>query len=448
MNRYEQLVKAILSKAKKRGADQTEVFLQMGRDSAVRVRDGEIEDLSQSTQKGLGIRVIAKSRLGFAYTSDFDLQSVEHFIDRAVSLASASASHKLNGLPKKSDLKGKKAAGELFDPAVDKLPADWKIKSALEMEKAGKSVDPRITTFESVGAGDYVSEVIWGSTEGGVDGYQGTYVYLFAMPVASDGIQLQTGYCVDTKRFLSDLQSPEQVGKEAARRALRMLGAKKVKSQKVPVVFDPQMAASFAANVAAAANGDSVFKKASVFAPLMGKTVGSALFSLVDDGVLPRGIATTPFDGEGVPTRRTPIVEKGLLKNFLYDVFTARKAETESTGNAARGYSSLPHIGTHNLYVESGDKKAEQIISEVKRGFYVTALLGSGANPVTGDYSRGANGLWIEDGELAYPVQEVTVAGNLLAMLKNVDAVGSDLQFRGSVAAPTLRFSELAVSGE
>jgi PmbA protein len=227
-----------------------------------------------------------------------------------------------------------------------------------------------------------------------------------------------------------------------------MLGAKKVKSQKVPVIFDPMMAASFVGSVAAAANGDAVFKKSSFLAALQGKKIAPENLTIVDDGLLARGLGTAPFDGEGVATRRTPIVEKGVLKSFLYDAFTARKAKAKTTGNASRGYKSLPHIGTNNLYLEAGTRPPEEIIREVKNGFYVTAMLGQGANMVTGEYSRGANGLWIENGELAKPVQEVTVAGHMLEMLKTIDAIGSDLQFRGSTGAPTLRFAEMTVSGE
>ncbi len=444
---YEQLTKRLVQRAKKLGATQAEAFLQVGRESGVRVRDGEIQDLTEAVSKGVGVRVISKGKLGFAYTSDFQPETLDAFVSRAIQLAEAAAPNKLNGLPSRGDLKGLEDVAELYDPEVANLAPDWKIKSALEMEKAGKAFDPRVTTFDSVGAGDYVSEVYLANSEGVTAGYSGTYVYLYASPVASEGDQLQTSYWVDYRRFLSELDSPESVGREAARRAVRMLGARKVKSQKVPVVFDPMMAAGFVGSVASAANGDAVFKKATIFAPLLGKKVARETVTIVDDGRLARGLGTSPFDGEGVPTRRTPILERGVLKSFLYDAFTARKAKAKTTGNASRGYSSLPHIGVHNLYLEKGTTPPEEILKGVKNGFYVTAMLGRGANTVTGDYSRGANGLWIEDGELAFPVQEVTVAGNMLQMLQGVDAIGSDLTFRGSVGAPTIRFDELTVSG-
>lgn len=445
---YEQLAKKVVQRAKKKGARQAEAFLEVGRQSSCRVREGAIEDLTQATSKGLGLRVISKDRLGFAYTSDFDPASLDAFVDRALQLAEAAAPNKLNGLPSRQEMGKPSRIGELFDPAVANLASEWKIKAALEMEKAGKSVDPRVSTFDSVGAGDHVSEVFVASTEGLTGSYSGTYVYLYAVPVASEGGQLQTSHWVDYKRFLEDLDAPELVGQEAARRAVRMLGARKVKSQKVPVFFDPMMAAGFVSSVASAANGDAVYKKSSVFAPLLGKRLAPENVTIVDDGLLARGLGTSPFDGEGVATRRTPLVEKGVLKSFLYDSFTARKAKARTTGNAARGYNGLPQIGTNNLYLEAGTRSPEEMIREVKNGFYVTAMLGRGADPVTGQYSRGANGLWIENGELAFPVQEVTVAGNLLGMLEDLDGIGNDLQFRGSAGAPTIRFREMTVSGE
>lgn len=445
---YLKLAKRLVEQARKKGAKQAEAYLEVGRTSSCRVRDGQIEDVTEATSKGVGLRVIAKNRLGFAYTSDFEPASLSAFVDRAVELAQAAAADPLNGLPGQRELAGRGDAGELFDPAVAALPSDWKVKTAIEVEKAARAVDPRITAIDSVGAGDYVAEVYVASTEGLAAGYSGTYVYMHAAPVASEGGQLQVGHWMAYKRFLAELDSPEEVGREAARRALRMLGARKVKTQRVPVVFDPQIAGSLVGSLAAAANGGSIYKKASIFAGKLGKRVAAKGVTVVDDGLLPRGLGTSPVDGEGVPARRTAIVEDGVLRSFLYDSFTARKAGAKSTGNASRGYRSLPAIGINNLYLEPGAKSPEEIIGEVKNGLYVTAMLGRGADTVTGGYSRGANGLWIENGELAYPVQEITVAGNLLDMLQGIDAVGSDLRFRTTVGAPTLRFAELTVSGE
>jgi PmbA protein len=444
----EQLARKLVQRARKKGAQQAEAFVEVGRQSSCRVRGGEIEDLTQSTSKGVGLRVLKDRRLGFAYTSDFQPGGLDAFVDRALALAEAAAPNPHNGLPARKDLGTPTPPDHLFDPKVAELASDWKIKTALEVERAGKSLDPRIATFDSVGAGDHVAETYVASSEGAATGYSGTYVYLYAVPVATDGKQHQTAYWTDYKRYLDDLDSPEAVGKEAARRALRMLGARKVKSQRVPVVLDPTMAGTFISAVADAANGDAVYKKSSVLAPLLGKKVAPEHISIVDDGLMDRGLGTSPVDGEGVATRVTPIIERGVLRSFLYDALTARKAKAKTTGNASRGYSTLPYISTSNLKLQPGSVKPEEILKGVKRGLYVTAMLGRGADIVTGDYSRGANGLWIEDGELAFPVQEVTVAGNLLEMLRSIDAVGNDLMVRSSVLAPTIRFAELTVAGE
>ncbi len=383
---YDALGKQLVARAKKKGAKQAEAFIEVGRESSVRVREGQIEDLTQATSKGAGIRVFVKGRLGFAWTSDFTTDALNHSVDLAVQLAQAAAPNKLNGLPPKKMLGVQADVGPLYDEAVANLDPEWKIKAALETEKAGKAYDPRIKTFESVGAGDSVSEVHLVSSEGAQRSYESTHVFLYAVPVATDGDQLQTSYWVDYKRFLSELDAPEAIGKEAARRAVRLLGAKKVRSQRVPVIFDPMMAASFIGIIAAAANGDAVHKKSSFLASKLNEPIAPSNVTILDDGLLRRGLGTSPFDGEGVATRKTAIVDKGVLKAFLYDTFTARKAKAATTGNASRGYRTLPSIGTNNLYLEPGTRSPEELIKEVKNGFYVTAMLGHGANLVTGEY--------------------------------------------------------------
>ncbi len=444
---YDAFAKKLVERARRKGADQAEVWLEVNRESSVKVRDGEVEELTQATSKGVGLRVLAGGRMGFTYTSEFDEKKVDELAERALAVAKVSAPDKHNGLPVKAELKKRQGALDLFDPKVAELSADWLVQASQAMERAAKAEDARIAAFESVGGGSTVSEVAFCSSEGILDRAMSTAVFLYAAPVASQGDQLQTGHWVDFKRYLDELEAPEKIGATAAQRAARMLGARKVKTQRVPVVLDPFMAASFVGGVASAVNGDMVFKKASFLCDKLGERVAPQGVTIVDDGLKARGLATSPFDGEGVPTRRTPVVEKGKLAAFLYDSYTARKAKAKTTANAARSYSSLPHIGLNNFYLEAGPTPPEEILKGVKAGLYVTAMLGRGANPITGEYSRGANGLWIENGELTFPVQEVTVAGNMLEMLGAIDAVGSDLQFRGGVAAPTLRFAELAVSG-
>jgi PmbA protein len=442
---HEALARRLVQRAVRKGARQADAFLQVGRQADVRVRDGAIEDLTQATSKGLGLRVFVDRRLGFAWTSDFT--DLDALVDRAIALARASAPNPLNGLPEAREQGAWPEVGPLHDEQVASLRPEWKIETALELERVVRAYDPRIKTIESVGAGESVSEVYLATSAGVHGGYRGTSVYLYASPVASDGDQLQTATWYDQRRFLAELASPEVVAREAARRALRLLGARKVPSCRVPVVFDPAMAASFVSTIASACSGDAVYRRSSFLAGSLGERVAPTHVTIVDDGLLPRGLATSPFDGEGVATRRTALVQQGMLEGFLYDAFTARKAKKRTTGNASRSYRSLPGIGTNNLYLEAGQTDPARLVRDVPRGLYVTAMLGHGANLVTGEYSRGANGLWIEGGELTRPVQEVTVAGNLAGMLASLEAVGSDLTFFGGTGAPTIRFAELTVSG-
>jgi PmbA protein len=448
MENYSQLAKKLVQLAKKKGAQSADVIIQIGRSADVRVRDQQIEDLTQATSKGAGIRVFAQGKLGFVWTSDFTLSSLESSVEKAVALAKVSAANPDNGLPSKKDLGKIPDVGLLYDDTVASLPADWKVKTAMEMERVVRGFDKRITTIDNCGAGESVSEVFMASSDGVFAHSRGTSVYLYAQPVAADEKGLQTSSWYDAKRFFEDLESAEHVAKEAAKRTLRLIGAKKAKTQKIPIIFDPIMAAGFIGSIAHGCNGDAVYKKSTFLHDKLGQKIAVDGFTIFDDGLLPRGLSTSPFDGEGVPTRKTALVENGMLKSFTYDSMTARKAKKQSTGNAARGYRSLPSIGTHNLYLPAGKTKAKDMISSLKTGLYVTSMLGHGANLVTGEYSRGANGIFIENGELTWPVQEVTIAGNLKSMLLNIDAIGDDFHFHGSTGAPSIRFAEMTVSGE
>jgi PmbA protein len=437
----EQLVKL----ARKAGATEAEAYAERTRDASVRVRDGEVEQLEQASSKGIGLRVIAGQRLGFTYGTDLSKDGLKRLAENAVALAKGAAKDPANGLPHGEDL-GAALVGD-YDPAIEEISPEWKLRAAREAEQAARAEDPRVRKFDSTGAGDYLSQSAIFSSRGARGESRASYVYVYCSPVAEADGQLQTASWSDTRRSLSRLQPPAEVGRVAARRAARMLGARKPKTQRVPVVLEPQLAAGFIGGLSAAVNGLLVHKKSSFLGSLLGKRVASPEVTLVDDGTLEHGIATRPFDGEGVASRRTVVIEKGILRSFLYDATTARKAKAKSTSSASRAWASLPSIGTSNFYLQAGEQKPEAIIKGVKSGLYVTAMLGSGADVVTGDYSRGANGIWIENGELAWPVQEVTVSGNLLEMLRGIDAVGDDLDFRSSTAAPTLRFAELVVSG-
>jgi PmbA protein len=435
----------LVALAKRAGASDAEAYAERTRESSVKVRDGSVEELHQATSKGIGLRVFAAGRLGFAYGTDFSRDGLRQLAQSALALAKGSAKDEFNELPRGKSL-GRGPEGA-YDPAIEDIDPAWKLRVARTAEQAAAQVDPRVRKFDSTGAGDYLSHSAIASSRGAAGESRASYVYLYCSPVAEADGQLQTASWSDTRRRLAEMQSPEEIGRIAAQRAARMLGARKVKTQKAAIVFEPQQAAGFFAGLAGAVNGDLVHKKSSFLARMLGKRIASEQVTLVDDATLDRGLATRPFDGEGVASQRTLVIDRGVLKNFLYDTYTARKAGARSTGNAARSWASLPHIGTSNFVAEHGAWSPEDIVRQTKRGLLVTAMLGSGANVVTGEYSRGANGLWIEDGQIAHAVQEVTVSGSLLDLLQSIDAVGTDLDLRSSTAAPTLRIAEATISG-
>jgi PmbA protein len=431
--------------ARKAGASESEAYAERTRESSVRVRDGDVEELQQATSKGVGLRVISAGRLGFAYGTDFSKEGLRSLARSAVSLAKGAAKDEFNELPRGSQL-GQGPAGA-YDPAIEDIDPAWKLRAARAAENAAARVDQRVRKFEGTTAGDFLARSAIASSRGASGESKASYAYVVCSPVAEADGQLQTASWSDTRRRLAELQAPEEIGRIAAQRAARMLGARKVKTQKAAIIFEPQQAAGFLAGLSEAVNGDLVHKKSSFLAKLLGKRVASEQVTLVDDATLEGGLATRPFDGEGVVSQRTVVIDRGVLKRFLYDTYTARKAGARSTGNAARGWSSLPHVGTSNFVLQRGATSAEEIVRRTRRGLLVTAMLGSGANVVTGEYSRGANGLWIEEGQIAHAVQEVTVSGSLLEMLQGIDAVGDDLDLRSSTAAPTLRIAEAVISG-
>ena len=333
------------------------------------------------------------------------------------------------------------------------LPGAERIEWARRAEAAALAADPRITNSDGGSFDASTGRKVLANSRGFVGSYRASNASVSAAPLAMDANgQMQRDGWWSSARRLANLDTPESIGKEAARRALRRLGARRVPTQQVPIVFAPEVARSLIGSVFEAASGDAIWRSASFLAGKLGEQIAAASLTIVDDNtmLLPTGaggFGTSPFDGEGLPSLRTVVVENGVLRNYLLNTYTARKLGMKSTHNAARGLAGTPGIGCGNLYLEPGALTPEQIIAEVPAGFYVTSLMGFGVNVVTGDYSRGATGLWIENGQLTYAVEEVTVAGNLAEMLRNVTAIGNDLEFRGSVASPTLRIDGMTIAG-
>ena len=444
---YSQLALDLLAKAKRSGATAADIIIAEGETFSVQVRLGAVDRLTKAWEKHLGLRVFVGKRSASTSTSDFSADSLNALVAETCTLAKAVVEDPVSGLPEADQMAGERPDLDLYDPT--RLNTEQQIDLAKRVEAAAMSTDERVTNSEG---GDFDSSsgrVVLGNSHGFLGEYQSSSFSMSASPVATDpetgAMQRDSWY--DVQRKFSKLNSPEAVGLEAARRTVRKLGARKVATQRVPVVFDAEMAGSLMGNLCGAVSGYSLYKGASFLAGQLGKSLAPDYVTVYDDGRIVGGLGSRPFDGEGLPTRKTTVVERGVLKSYLLDAYSGRKLGMASTGNASRSVGENPSVGPTNFYLAPGARTAQEIIKTVKQGLYVTDLIGFGINMVTGDYSRGASGFWIEGGELAYPVEEITIAGNLKDMFAGIEMVGSDLVFRGRIASPTVKIAEMMVAG-
>lgn len=438
----------VVARATKAGATQAEAIARDGDEFSTVARMGTVETLKESGSRALGLRVFVGQRTASTYTSDLSDAGLEKLVSQAVALARVSSEDPFADLPEQHEFGSLDGDLDLFYDDVYSLPSAERIEYAKRAEKAAMEVDTRIVNSDGASFDAATGRKVLANSLGFAGEYRRSYCSVSAVPIAQDGKgAMQRDWWFSAARSLKKLDSPESVGQEAARRTLRRLGARKVSTTQAPVVFDPIVARSIIEHIFEGANGDAVYRGASFFAGRLGERIAHENVTVVDDGTMRGGFGTSPFDGEGVPTRRTVVVERGVLKSYLLNTYTARKLGMKSTGNASRGLAGNPGIGAGNFFLEAGTKPPSEIIGGVKSGLYVTEFLGFGVNMTTGDYSRGASGLWIENGELTYPVEEITVAGNLKEMFKNIVEIGSDLEFRSSVAAPTIRIEGLTVAG-
>jgi PmbA protein len=444
-----ELATDVVARAMKAGASAAEAVLREGNEFSTVVRLGQVETLKESGAKVMGVRVFMGKRAASTYTSDFSLAGVEQLVSSAVSLARITSEDDCGGLPEPSQLGSIDGDLDLYHRDVYSLSTEDRIDYARRAEKAATSADPRIANSEGGSFDAADGRKVFANSLGFVGDYRRSYCSVSAVPVAKDeNGNMQRDFWYSVARSIKLLENPEDVGKVAAQRTLRRLGARKVKTAKVPIIFDPLVARSLLESVADAVNGDSVYRGASFLAGKLGEQIAGENVTIIDDGTIRGGFGTSPFDAEGVPTRRTVVIENGTLKSYLLNTYTAKKLKLNTTGNASRGLAGTPGIGVGNFFLEPGRRTPHQIISDVQEGLYVTEFLGFGVNLVTGDFSRGASGLWISKGEFAYPVEEITVAGNLKDMLFQISEIGNDLEFRGAVACPTLRIDGLTVAGE
>lgn len=445
----QQFAADIVAKARKAGATDAEVILREGDEFSTTVRLGEVETLKESGSRGIGLRVFVGQRVASTSSSDFSPEGVDHLISGALALARVTSEDPFAGLAEATDFGKLDRDLQLFHEDVYSLPTAERIDYARRCEAAAMSADTRITNSDGGNFDAATGHRVLANSRGFVGEYHSSYCSISTSPLAlSDNGEMQRDYWYSSARTLSKLDSPESVGAEAARRTLRRLNARRVPTQRVPIIFPREIAPSLIGAIFEAANGDSIYRGASFFTGKLGEQVASESVTVIDDGTMIGGFGSSPFDGEGLPTRRKIIVERGVLQTYLLNTYTARKLNMRSTGNAVRGLTGNPGIGSGNLFLEPGNQSPEELLRSVQSGLYVTELMGQGVNMVTGDYSRGASGVWIENGELTYPVQEITIAGNLKEMFRNITAIANDLIFRGSAASPTLRIDGMTIAGE
>ncbi|MGO8684642.1 MAG: TldD/PmbA family protein [Thermoleophilia bacterium] len=431
------------------GAEGAEVYAERSTSRRIRVYHQQVEELVAARRKGLGLRVFQHGAVGYAYTSDTSAEALDEVVARALAHAKVSDHDEFAVLPEK-------AAGypalELFDADLAATDDGAKIELALAVERAALEADTRVKLVEDTSYADGDGEVFLVNSKGVRGSFRANDCYTFAYALAEQNGQIETGLSYAVGRNLAELDA-QACGREAALRACALLGSRKVPSMKATVVLDPYSAASVIAVISAALTADAVQRGRSLFASLEGKQVAGERFSLTDNGLHPNGFSSAPFDGEGVPCQRTPLIAAGVLQGFLYDTYTAARGGRRSTGNGLRGsYTGGPAVRPTNLIVGGPATPVADLIGSIERGVLVTNLIGvhSGANPISGEFSVGINGILIESGRLTTPVREVTLAGDIITMLTNVVALGDDARWvpSGSILTPSLVVEGMSISGE
>jgi len=441
------LLVTVLKRATALGATAADGFLVDERHFSATVRLGEVDTVTHSHDQRLSLRVFAGRASAAASTSDLSPDSLERVVGEATRLAKITAEDPHAGLPDPAELTVSIPDLDLADAGGHDLSPEAKIDIARRAEVGALSADARVKNSEGAEFWDRQARYAYATSSGFAGGYATSSFGITASPVAAQNGEMQRDSWYTMARKRARLDDPAEVGRTAAKRAVRRLGARKVKTTEVPVIFDPETAASLVRAIAGAVAGPSLYRRASFLLDRLGARIAAPSVTIVDDGLRPGALGSRPFDGEGMATRRTVLVNEGVLESYLLDSYSARKLGLASTHHAARDGAGVT-VATTNLTLQPGSARPEDLIGSVREGFYVTELIGFGVNGVTGDYSRGAVGLWIENGALAYPVEEVTIAGNLLDMLAGVDGIGNDLVLRDRTAAPTVKIARMVVAGD
>jgi PmbA protein len=440
-------LQSVLDFATRAGATAADAILVQQAAFSAGVRLGEVEKLTDAREKRLGLRVFIGERSALAATADLTRGGLARCADDTVALARVTQPDPAHGLPDRAALATEAPDLDLYDEAAALPSPEDALERARTAEGAALASDPRLSNSEGAEFSQSASTIAYASTLGFDGGYRSSSFNLAVEPVAVANGHMQRDYWYARARHLGQLDDAAEVGRRAAARTIRRLGARRVPTQEAPIIFEAEVAASLLRHLAGAVVGQSLYRGTSYLLGRLGEMIASPLVTVVDDGRMPGGHGSRPFDAEGLATRRTTVIADGTLTSYLFDTYSARRLGAASTGNAARAVGDSPSAAPTNFYLQAGTTSPEAIIASVERGLLVTELIGFGVNPVTGDYSRGAAGLWIEHGEIAYPVEEITIAGNLLEMFRDIELVGDDLVFRGSIAAPTVKIRRMTIAG-
>lgn len=442
------LLQWVLDKAKKHGATSADALYVEGQSTEVGVRLGDTEKVKRSQQKGVGLRIFKEKSTATTSTSDLDAQRLEALIQQTCDAAEVTADDPCAGLPDTGAFGGgAEVSLDLFDPAVDLIDVDSALEMALAAEAASRDADPAIENSEGAEMGWGSSRSYFANSLGVAHARRSSSVSLWTTPVAHRGDEMQRDYWYTWSRHRDALMAPEEVGRRAAERALRRLGARKPETCRVPVIFEAPMASRLLGALAGAISGGSIYRKASYLCGKLDQRIAAEAITIVDNPHLTRGPASRLFDGEGLATRPLTVVKDGVLQTYILDTYTARKIGGESTRHASRGLGGTPTPSTSNFWMEPGNQSLEALIASTERGLFVTELFGFGVNAVTGDYSQGAAGLWIENGELTDAVNEFTIASTLPEMWQTIDALANDRVTYRATSAPSFRIAEMTLAG-
>jgi len=435
--------------AKQHGADAAESLVQGGAELSVKIRLGEPELVQEAASRALGLRVFRDHRAALTYTSDLSDAALERFVAESVELAKLAEPDELNELPPRAELATSQPDLELWDDAALSVDAKGALERCKKGEAAARGFSPKVTNSEGATYSRVVGASAFGNSDGFIGGYRGTYQSLVVEPICDDADgKKRNGFWWTADRFLARLQDPEEVGCEAARRTVAKLGAEKIATGELPVVFDPESGRALLRALFSVISGGAIYRKSSYLLDREGTSVASPLVTIVDDPLIKRGPGSRPYDGDGLAARKNVVVDAGTLKTYLLDVYSARKLGRQSNGCAGRGVGGAPHVTTSNFVLQKGTTRAADVIGGVARGLYVTEMMGFGFNAVTGDFSRGAGGFLIENGKLGRPVSEITIGANFNDLWHGIDAVGDDLDMRSSTACPTFRVAKMMVAGK